>query len=146
MKTPFQRTPYNYDTDKASNEHGLECKDPSLAQQQFKDSSDINVLFAKYLETGEIPQITNTLSYTNFEGPFNFQTAMNAVRAAQEEFAQLPARIKNRFDNDPQKLLDFLDDERNKDEAIFLELVSKPAAPAPTPPLAQPAPTDGSKT
>lgn len=138
MKTPFIRTPYNYDTDEASNLHGLACKDKSLAQQQFKDESDINVLFAKYLETGEMPQIETTLNYQNFEGPFDFQGAMNAVRAAQEQFAQLPARIKNRFDNDPQKLLDFLDNEENRNEAIFLELVANPATatPDPAPPVA----------
>lgn len=135
----FQRTPFNYDRNKAGDETGLNCKDPSLAQQQFKNESDINVLFGKYLETGLIPQVQDTISYQAFEGPFDFQEAMNAVRRAQESFDQLPARIKNRFDNNPQKLLDFLDDERNKDEAIFLELVTKPAPPAEATPLAQPA-------
>lgn len=143
MKTPFFRTPFNYDTNEAGNESGLACKDKSLAQQQFKDESDINVLFNKYLETGEMPQIEATLTYQNFEGPFDFQTAMNAVRAAQEQFQQLPARIKNRFDNDPQKLLDFLDNQENRDEAEFLGLVSKPQAEQAltTPPLDPAAPT-----
>lgn len=126
METIFIRTPYNYDRDEASNIHGLECKDPSLAQQQFKDQSDLNVLFAKYLETGEMPQIQETLTYGNFEGVFDFQSAMNAVRAAQETFDQLPARIKNRFDNDPQKLLQFMNDDENREEAIFLKLIEPP--------------------
>lgn len=116
-------TEYNIEDPIAhSNASGLECKDKSLAQQQFKDQCDINVLFARYLETGEIPQVIDGLNYGNFEGIYDFQTAMNAVRTAEGLFSQLPARIKNRFDNDPQKLLEFLADPANAEEAIFLKL------------------------
>lgn len=124
--TPFFKTPYNHDTNAESDASGLECKDPSLAQQHFKDECDINVLFARYLETGEMPQVQQGLSYGDFTGIFDFQTAMNAVRTAEGVFQQLPARIKNRFDNDPQKLLQFLADPENRDEAEFLGLVTKP--------------------
>ena len=34
----------------------LECKDPSLAQQQFKDDVDINVLLERFKVTGVMPQ------------------------------------------------------------------------------------------
>lgn len=114
---------------KHSNESGLACKDKTLAQQQFKDECDINVLFGRYLETGEIPQVISGLNYGNFEGVFDFQSAMNAVRTAEGLFSQLPARIKNRFDNDPQKLLEFLADPENREEAQFLKLINKPQEP-----------------
>lgn len=118
----FLRTPYNYDRDAASNETGIDCKDPSLAQQQFKDDSDLNVLFNRYLETNEMPQVDDALTYGNFEGIFDFQTAMNAVVKGRETFQQLPHRIKTRFDNDPQKLLQFLADPDNFDESVKLGL------------------------
>lgn len=119
----------------------LTCRDKTRTQQQFKDQCNINILFAKYLETGEMPQVMDGLNYGNFEGIFDFQSAMNAVRTAQGLFSQLPARIKNRFDNDPQKLLDFLADPENREEAEFLKLVqpqekpngpNSPTSPAPT--------------
>lgn len=103
----------------------LFCRDKTRTQQQFKDQCNINVLFARYLETGEIPQVMAGLNYGNFEGIFDFQSAMNAVRTAEGLFGQLPARIKNRFDNDPQKLLEFLADPDNKEEAQFLKLIDK---------------------
>lgn len=134
---PFLRTPYNYDRDKSSNDNGLKCEDPSLAQQQFKDDTDLNKLFQKYLETGEMPQVQNGLTYGNFEGIFDFQTAMNAVRTAQGLFNELPARIKNRFDNDPQKMLEFLHDPENREEAEFLGLVNKPTTDSPGAPAGQ---------
>lgn len=128
LKAPFLRTPFNYDRDKASDESALRCLDKTLTQQQFKDECDINVLFARYLDTGEMPQVTQGLTYGDFTGIFDFQTAMNAVRTAEGLFAQFPARIKNRFDNDPQKMLEFLHDENNREEAEFLGLVKKPSA------------------
>lgn len=144
MSAPFIRTQFNYDRDKASNDTGLECKDKSLTQQQFKDDTDINVLFGRYLETGEFPQVEHQMSYGNFEGIYDFQSAMNVVRAAQEAFATLPARIKNRFNNDPQHLLEFINDPENREEAIFLKLVKAdpPAQPAlQTEPTGRPQPT-----
>lgn len=118
-------TEYNIHDLRKHRATALHCKDKTLAQQQFKDECDINVLFSRYLETGEMPQVLNGLTYGNFEGVFDFQTAMNAVRTAEGLFQQLPARIKNRFANDPQKMLEFLHDPDNRSEAEFLGLVNK---------------------
>lgn len=127
---PFLRTDSNYQRD--TRETALICKDKTLAQQQFKDQCDINILHARYLETGEIPQVEEGLTYGNFTGIFDFQTAMNAVRTAEGLFQQFPARIKNRFDNDPQKLLEFLRNDENREEAEFLGIVQKPLPPEAT--------------
>lgn len=127
MKKVFLRTENNYDADEVSLATALHCPEPTRTQQQFKDECDINILYSRYLETGEIPQVLDEgLAYGDFTGIFDFKTAMNAVRAAEETFTQLPARIKNRFDNDPQKLLEFMNKEENRDEAEFLGLVTKP--------------------
>lgn len=129
MAAPFIRTQYNLNAKENSDHTGITFLDKSLTQQQFKDASDINILFGKYLETGEIPQIEG-LAYGDFTGVFDFQTAMNAVRAAEESFQTLPARIKNRFDNNPQKLVEFINDPENREEAEFLKLVLvKPKTP-----------------
>lgn len=131
MKPPFIRTQYNLDQKENSDHTGITFLDKSLTQQQFKDMADINVIFGKYLETNEIPQIEG-MAYGDFTGIFDFQTAMNAVRAAEESFQTLPARIKNRFDNNPQKLVEFINDESNREEAEFLKLVKPKETPLPT--------------
>lgn len=125
---PFIRTQYNMDAQANSDATGLDCKDKTLTQQQFKETTDINVLFGKYLETGEIPQVEG-MAYGDFTGIFDFQTAMNAVRIAEESFQTLPARIKNRFDNNPQRLVEFINDPENREEAIFLKMVDAPRPP-----------------
>lgn len=126
------RTPHNFDRDANSNATALVCKDKSLAQQQFKDETDINVLFGRYLETGEMPQIDG-LTYGDFTGIFNYQDAQQRVLDAQQAFSQLPAKVKNRFDNNPQKLIDFLNDPDNREEAILYGLVAKPDTLTPPP-------------
>jgi phage internal scaffolding protein len=123
MKPPFLRTPYNYDRDQASNEHGLKCEDKTLTQQHFKDECDINTIVDRFHITGETPQLTELPSFGNFEGIFDYQTAMNAIVQARETFMTMPAAIRTRFDNDPQKFLAFCEDKENFDEAARLGIV-----------------------
>jgi len=129
-KAIFLRTPYNYDTDAASNESGLACEEPSLAQQHFKEECDINTILQKFSITGILPEAPLSPRYGDFSGIGDYHTALNRVIAAQEEFEALPAQIRARFDNDPAKLIDFLDDEANRPEAEDLGLVEKAAAEA----------------
>ena len=121
----FLRTPYNYDTDAASNESGLACEEPSLAQQHFKEECDINVILQKFNITGLLPQSPLSPRYGDFTGISDYHTALNRVFAAQDEFEALPAQIRARFDNDPAKLIEFLEDENNRPEAEELGLVEK---------------------
>lgn len=134
MTPPFVRNPYNYDMNLAGDESALECKDPTLAQQQFAEESDINFIANKFHLTGEVPTVLNLPKYGDFEGIFDFQSAQNSVRIALEQFMTLPAKLRTRFDNKPQKLLDFLENPENKEEAEFLGLTNKPQDPPQAPP------------
>lgn len=132
MKPPFVRAQYNYDTDQASRESGLDCKDKSLAQQHFRDEVDINTIVERFGLTGMLPQVIALPQSGDFTGIFDFQSAMNTVRLAQEQFMALPAKMRARFHNNPQELLVFLEDDENRPEAEKLGLV-KPVE-KPTPP------------
>lgn len=129
-KAVFLRSMFNYDTDAASNESGLACEEPTLAQQHFKDECDINHILEKFSITGILPEAPLSPRYGDFSGIGDYHTALNRVIAAQHEFGALPAQIRARFDNDPSKLIDFLDDEANRSEAEKLGLVNKVAAEA----------------
>lgn len=122
-KTPFLRTPYNYDTIAASNESGIACEDASLAQQQFKDETDINNILRQFNVTGLLPQAPISPRYGDFSGITDYHAALNAVIAAEDEFMTLPAQMRARFDNDPAALIEFLADENNRDEAVKMGLV-----------------------
>ena len=127
-KLPFLRTPYNYDTDAASNESGLHCEDASLAQQHFKEECDINTILEKFNITGLLPEQPLSPRYGDFTGIGDYHTALNRVYAAQEEFEALPAQIRARFGNDPAQLIEFLENSDNRPEAEELGLVEKATA------------------
>lgn len=122
MKAVFLRTPYNYDTNKASDEAGLECLEPSLTQQQFKDEADINTIVDRFLRSGVMPTPVNMPQYVDYEGVFDFQSAMNVVRQADENFMRLDAKVRARFNNSPQEFLEFFANPDNTDEAVRLGL------------------------
>ena len=125
MKTIKLRSPYNYDTDAASIESGLACEEPTLAQQHYKDECDINTILERFNVTGMLPQNPISPKYGDFSGITDYHSALNKVMSAMEEFDNLPAQIRARFDNEPQKLLEFLEDESNRPEAEKLGLVEK---------------------
>lgn len=123
IKSPFLRTPYNYDTNAASNESGLHCEDATLTQQHFKDETDINNILRQFNITGQLPENTLSPRYGDFTGISDYQSALNAVIAAESEFDSLPAQIRARFNNNPEELINFIDNDQNYDEAVKLGLV-----------------------
>lgn len=123
ITAPFLRTPYNYDVDAASNESGVACEEPSLAQQQFKDECDINNILRQFNITGQLPDQPLSPKYGDFSGISDYKTALDRVIAADEEFMNLPATLRARFDNDAANLISFLDNEENRLEAEKLGLL-----------------------
>jgi len=122
-KAPFLRTNYNYDRNVASNESGVACEEPSLAQQQFKDECDINNILRQFNVTGLLPSSPLSPRYGDFTGIVDYQSALNAVIAAEDGFMALPANIRASFGNDPEQLIAFLDNPENKTKAIELGLI-----------------------
>lgn len=125
----FVRSAYNYDMDFASEASGLRCEDPSLALQSAVEESDINTIVRRFGLTGQLPTDVAVPQFVDFEDVFDFQSAMNTVIAAEKAFMQLPADVRKRFNNDPQEIVAFVSDERNRDEAKKLGLLMPPPEP-----------------
>lgn len=107
--------------------------DETMAMQSFKEECDINTILAKYNKTGILEHVQKVQgSYGDFTNVQEYQLNLNQVIAAQDAFDALPAKIRERFANDPARLMTFLNDEKNLDEAVSLGLVE-----APEPPQAQ---------
>lgn len=119
----FVRQPYNYDMNEASDESGLKCLDKSRTQQKFKDEVDINTIAKRFGLTGELPSNVPMVLQGDFTNVTDFHGAMELIVQARESFDAQPAAVRARFDNDPQKFLDFVSEKENLDEAIKLGLV-----------------------
>lgn len=116
MRKVFLRSPYNYDADEASVQSGLVCEDESLTLQSQAIDADINVIVKRYGVTGQLPQGWSIPTYQDFEGIFDYRTAMDAIRDAEHSFMSVPASIRARFDNDPQQFVAFCSDSGNVEE------------------------------
>nr|QJB21029.1 MAG: internal scaffolding protein [Microvirus sp.] len=130
--TPFLRTAYNYDADGASQESGLDCSDlPSLTQQQFRDEVNINTIVERFGLTGQLPDDVKVPMQGDFTDVVDYQSALNAVIAADNAFMELPAAVREEFRNDPQRLMDFVADEKNRARAEELGILNPKPLKAP---------------
>lgn len=137
----FIRSAYNYDRDAISLVTGLLCDDPSLTVQSDAEDADINTIVKRFGLTGLLPNNVRAPESADFTDVFDFQSAMNALRATQEAFMEMPADVRDRFGNDPAKFADFcttVDSSGelvNRDEMVKLGLaVPKAAVPPPPEP------------
>lgn len=125
--SPFVRNPYNYDVDEVSRETGLRCEDASLAVQDQKDEVDINTIVKRFGLTGKLPDDVRAPTYGDFTDVVDYQSALNAVIAADQAFMEMPAEVRARFNNDPARFVDFCSDAANADEMAKLGLLSPEA-------------------
>ena len=93
-----------------------------LTEQNHKDETDINNIVRKYNKTGLIDHLNQfEKQYGDMTG-YDYQDAMNTVAAANTMFEGLPSAIRNKFDNDPAKFINFVDDEANADKLVEMGL------------------------
>lgn len=123
VKKVFLRTAYNYDMDEVSTETGLCCEDPTLTQQQFAKECDINTIVEAYGLNGELPQTLRAPEYGDYSEITDYASALAAVKNAESNFMLLPAKLRARFENDPQQFLRFVHDDANYQEARDLGLL-----------------------
>jgi len=124
------KNPITYDRDKNSANATFSFSKPSLTKQSFRDECDINTILKRFNVTGQLPVGSVQPQYGDFSGVTDYQSALNAVMAAQDSFLALPAKLRARFDNDPALFVEFASDEANKDEMKALGLLREETAPA----------------
>lgn len=107
---------------------GLTCVSPSRTQQQFKEECDVNNILRNYVTTGVLTHVSNVApqfgDYSNM--PSDYGEALALVEKSKEDFMLLPAEVREKFDNRPENLLKFIQDEKNIDEAVKLGLINAP--------------------
>lgn len=120
---------------------------PSMTKQEFKKQCDINNIIKEFSLTGQISHINAAAAqgaFLDLPDSVDYQDHLHTIMRAEEAFAALPAKIRDRFQGDPAIFLAFVQDPKNAEELITLgireapprQVVSAPApepAPAPTP-------------
>lgn len=122
------RKHFDYDVEAASNAAVVIDDSPSLTVQSMAEDTDLNVIMRRFGVTGQMPDNPRLPVYGDFTGITDYKSALMAVMDASEHFMELPATVRARFDNDPQKLLEFVSSDGNREEAEKLGLL-KPVVP-----------------
>lgn len=126
---PTIRAADSYDTDEASVASGFATVGDSLTKQEFSEESDINYIVKQFGLTGQLPSNVAVPMDGDFIDSLDYQSALNAVIAAQDAFAAMPADVRVRFNHDPGAFLAFVHDPANRDEARKLGLLVPEKAP-----------------
>lgn len=109
----------------------IDCSGPSLTQQSSKDECDINLIMERAKRGADLSQLQSgrTPMYGDFTNLPSYKDSLLMVNKARDMFMSLDAFVRERFGNDPGRLLDFLADSKNREEAIKLGLVKAPEVP-----------------
>lgn len=122
--------------DKRQKVHGTDTVGDSRTKQEFAKDADVNTLMYKYIKMGTIPNKEGEVLYQDVSNLPDFKGSMEVVIESKELFQKLDPKIRTRFQNNPQAMLDFLSKAENIDEAENLGLVKRrEVVPPVTPPV-----------
>lgn len=105
----------------------VEFTKASLTRQEFAAEADINNIMKRYAAGMPLPSGSRAPMYGDYSEVPDYQQAFDIVSHAQDGFMALPSELRKRFGNDPAQLISFLSDASNREEAIALGLIDKPA-------------------
>lgn len=96
-----------------------------VTEQAHKELCDVNNIIKKYDTQGVITHVSKMEAKFGDMTGMDFKSMMDQITDAQNMFNDLPSEIRNRFDNSPVKLLDFMDNPENRKEAIELGMIKE---------------------
>lgn len=102
-------------------------KEPSMTKQSFVAECDINNIVRDFTVTGQIQHINEHAAkgqFVDLPDNLDYQEAVEIARLGNNAFSVLPAQLRARFDNDPEKFLMFMADPANQEEMIKLGLAT----------------------
>lgn len=121
--------------------------DKTKTKQSFADKVNINKIVAKHQRSGMVEHLNEKEPfYGDVTHLGDYRESLNIVIEAKELFAKMSAEIREKFKNNPNEMITFLNNPANLAEAVALKMVKpRPPVPGPVPseptkPLA-PAPT-----
>ncbi|WNK13391.1 MAG: internal scaffolding protein [Microvirus sp.] len=100
---------------------------PSRTKQEHVAECDINNIIRDFKVSGQIAHMQARQGlYVDLPDPTEFQDSLHLVAQAAAAFAALPSAVRNRFENDAARFLDFMSDPANKVEIQKMGLAKTP--------------------
>ena len=112
------RDPYT-----GSQSEGITFTEPSMTLQSAAPECDIYNILNQFNTTGIVTHVASgTPQYTDVSEVPDYQAAMEIIMTAEEQFSALPSHVRREFDNDPGKMLEFIQDPDNYERGVELGL------------------------
>jgi phage internal scaffolding protein len=99
-----------------------------ISQQKIVDESqreltDVHALLEPAIKRGLLRHATKFTEEYDDIPAIDYQEALNTVAKADQMFAELPTKWKNRFNQDPNEFLKFVHDPANGNEMISMGMI-----------------------
>lgn len=96
---------------------------PSKTDPSWQKDCDVNHIMTKFMKTGQINHLAKKPgNYMDVSEIKDLPEALMQVKSAENAFYSLSAAVRREFDNDPVKMVQFLQDPANNERAIELGL------------------------
>lgn len=106
----------------------------SVTQQSFKEEVDVNTIVRRFGMNAGIPKGVAEGVYGDFTGISSYEDAVAQIDRAHSGFMRLPPEVRERFANDPGRLVQFAGSASLEEfKAVF---DAPPVAPAAAPVVA----------
>lgn len=107
---------------------------PSLTKQADAHGADINNIVGQFLKTGDPASLmVREGQFADVSNFGDYLSCLNTVRTAENAFAALPAKIRDRFKNDPTTLMEAILDPAQTAELVELGVIEAQPITEPTP-------------
>jgi len=130
------RIPYDIDADEAA---GLAAvaphSDVEITEQHHAANLDMNVLIQKF-RMGHLPMPdpVGPEFFQDISHAADLRSVLDQGRRAREYFESLPAPLREKFANDPIRMVQFAINPQNEEEAVQLGILKRDKPPEPVRP------------
>lgn len=100
----------------------LKFTEPGRTQQHFKAECDVNNIVRRFAETGIQESFARGKPRFEFCTNQSFHEAQCIVAEVNTAFAEMPAKVRSYFSNDPANYIAALDDPDRRDDLVDLGL------------------------
>ena len=100
--------------------------DEQKTEQAFKDECKTVNIVKRYLKTGVVDHLNTRQPLEGTFDEIDFHTAMNIVAAGKSSFEAMPAKLREQFDNNPEKFVEFVQNPENEGKLVELGLANAP--------------------
>lgn len=106
---------------------GFHTSGKCRVKREFKDVVDVNNIVNRYVKHGVMPELRKSGMYADVSKYGDYAECLAKVEKGNELFSSLPSEIRNRFNGNPQEMIDFLNNPENREEMIKLGFLDKKA-------------------